>query len=79
MSQEKVELVRRAFEAYASGGVEAVVPFYTPDVVWLLADLWCRVLIAVLVSLSLVRVAIHAAGSFSLVSPGTLAIAGPRM
>ena len=40
MSQAKVELVRRAFAAYAEGGVEAVVPFYTPDVVWLAASEW---------------------------------------
>jgi ketosteroid isomerase-like protein len=40
MSQAKVELVRRAFEAYADGGLEAVVPFYTPDVVWLAASQW---------------------------------------
>lgn len=40
MSQAKVELVRKAFAAYADGGVEAVVPFYTPDVVWLAASEW---------------------------------------
>jgi ketosteroid isomerase-like protein len=40
MSQAKVELVRRAFEAYAAGGLEAVVPFYTRDVVWLAATEW---------------------------------------
>jgi ketosteroid isomerase-like protein len=40
MSQAKVELVRRAFAAYAAGGLEAVLPFYTADVVWLAASEW---------------------------------------
>jgi ketosteroid isomerase-like protein len=26
--------VRRSFEAYASGGIEATFPFYAPDFVW---------------------------------------------
>ena len=34
MSQENVEFVRRSFEAYASGGIEATFPFYAPDIVW---------------------------------------------
>jgi ketosteroid isomerase-like protein len=34
MSQRNVELVRRSFEAYASGGIEATFPFYAPDIVW---------------------------------------------
>jgi ketosteroid isomerase-like protein len=34
MSQENVELVRKATEAWNSGGVEAVLPFYSEDVVW---------------------------------------------
>ena len=33
MSQENVEIVRRIFDAYAGGGIEAALPFYTPDVV----------------------------------------------
>jgi ketosteroid isomerase-like protein len=33
MSQAHVELVRKAFEAFKSGEMEAVLPFYTPDVV----------------------------------------------
>ena len=33
MSEENVEIVRRAFEAFRSGGMEAVLPFYAPDVV----------------------------------------------
>jgi ketosteroid isomerase-like protein len=40
VSQTKVELVRKAFAAYAEGGLEAVLPFYTPDVVWLAASEW---------------------------------------
>jgi ketosteroid isomerase-like protein len=31
---ENVEIVRRSFEAYASGGIEATLPFYAPDFVW---------------------------------------------
>jgi ketosteroid isomerase-like protein len=31
MSQENVELVRRAFAAYAHGGAEALVQYATPD------------------------------------------------
>jgi ketosteroid isomerase-like protein len=34
MSQENVEMVRRSFDAYARGGIEATFPFYAPDVVW---------------------------------------------
>jgi ketosteroid isomerase-like protein len=34
MSQENVELVRKATDAWNSGGAEAVLPFYTEDVVW---------------------------------------------
>src|SRR3954451_11633215 len=34
MSQENVELVRRAFEAYANGGIEDLVQYATPDCVF---------------------------------------------
>jgi ketosteroid isomerase-like protein len=34
MSQENVELVRRAFEAYANGGIEELVQYATPDCVF---------------------------------------------
>lgn len=34
MSQKNVEIVRRSFEAYASGGIEATFPFYASDIVW---------------------------------------------
>jgi ketosteroid isomerase-like protein len=34
MSQENVELVRRAFEAYARDGLDAVLPFVAPDAVF---------------------------------------------
>ena len=34
MSQENVVLVRKATDSWNSGGVEAVLPFYTEDVVW---------------------------------------------
>jgi hypothetical protein len=33
VSQEEVDLVRKAFVAFKSGGMEAVLPFYAPDVV----------------------------------------------
>jgi ketosteroid isomerase-like protein len=32
--EDNVEIVRRSFEAYASGGIEATLPFYSPDLVW---------------------------------------------
>ncbi len=34
MSRESVELVERAFAAYREGGIDAVMPFCAPDVVW---------------------------------------------
>jgi ketosteroid isomerase-like protein len=34
VSQENVELVRRAFEAYARGGIEELVQYATPDCVF---------------------------------------------
>jgi ketosteroid isomerase-like protein len=33
-ASNNVEIVRRSFEAYASGGIEAVLPFYTTDFIW---------------------------------------------
>jgi len=33
MSQQNVEIVKRAIEAYADGGVDALVPFFSRDVV----------------------------------------------
>jgi ketosteroid isomerase-like protein len=33
MSQENFEIVRRAFEAFAAGGIEAALDFFAPDVV----------------------------------------------
>jgi hypothetical protein len=33
MSQENVELVREAVEAYNTGGIDALLPFFPPDVV----------------------------------------------
>jgi ketosteroid isomerase-like protein len=35
-----VELVRKAFEAYRTGGIEALLPFYAPDIVWFPAREW---------------------------------------
>jgi uncharacterized protein len=34
MSQENMELVRKGFEAFNVGGIEALLPFYAPDTVW---------------------------------------------
>ena len=33
MSQENVEIAKRAFDGFAAGGIEAALPFFTPDVV----------------------------------------------
>ena len=33
MSQENVEIVRRTFDVFAGGGIEAALPFFTPDVI----------------------------------------------
>ena len=38
MSRENVEVMRRVFEAYAEGGVEAATAFFAPDIVWNPAD-----------------------------------------
>jgi ketosteroid isomerase-like protein len=40
MSQENVELMRKSFEAFSVGGVEALLPFCAPDVVWYSAAEW---------------------------------------
>jgi ketosteroid isomerase-like protein len=40
VSQENVALVRTALAACSAGGVEAVLPFYAPDVVWFPAAEW---------------------------------------
>jgi hypothetical protein len=34
MAAENVELVRKALQAFATGGVEAALPFLSPSVVW---------------------------------------------
>jgi ketosteroid isomerase-like protein len=34
MPSENAKVVRRSFEAYASGGIEAALPFYDPAFVW---------------------------------------------
>jgi ketosteroid isomerase-like protein len=34
MSSENAKVVRRSFDAYAAGGIEAALPFYDPDFVW---------------------------------------------
>ena len=40
MSQENVDLVRDAFEAFASGGIGAALSFFPPDFVWYPTDRW---------------------------------------
>ena len=40
MSQENVEIVRRAFEAFSSDGFEDALAFFTPDVAWHTSDRW---------------------------------------
>jgi ketosteroid isomerase-like protein len=34
MSEENVEIVRRSFAAYDSGGLDAVAEFWRPDIEW---------------------------------------------
>ena len=34
MSQENVEVVRRALQAFADGGVDAMAEFWDPDITW---------------------------------------------
>jgi ketosteroid isomerase-like protein len=38
MSQENVEVVRRALQAFADGGLDAMVGFYDPDIDWRAAE-----------------------------------------
>src|SRR5262249_5416290 len=45
--------------------VQAANDKYSMAAVWLVGDVWCRVIIGVLAGVALVRVAIHAAGSIS--------------
>jgi uncharacterized protein len=40
MSRENVELVRGAFEAFGTGGVEAALPYFSPSFVWYTTDRW---------------------------------------
>jgi ketosteroid isomerase-like protein len=38
MSQENVEVVRSALEAFERGGLDATLAFYDPDVTWVVAE-----------------------------------------
>jgi ketosteroid isomerase-like protein len=40
MSQENVEIVRDAFQAFTAAGVDAALSFVPPDVVWYPTDRW---------------------------------------
>jgi ketosteroid isomerase-like protein len=40
MSQENVELVRGAFQAFQRGGIEAALSFFSPDCVWHPTNRW---------------------------------------
>ena len=40
MSQENVEIVRQALQAYNAAGVDAAISYFAPDVVWYSTDRW---------------------------------------
>jgi ketosteroid isomerase-like protein len=40
VSQENVELVRNAFQSFSAGGIDAALPFFSPDVVRYPTDRW---------------------------------------
>jgi ketosteroid isomerase-like protein len=40
MLQGNVELVRDAFQTFGAEGIDAALPFFSPDVVWCPTDLW---------------------------------------
>jgi ketosteroid isomerase-like protein len=40
VSQENVEIVRNAFEAFGAEGIDAAISFYSPDVVWYTIERW---------------------------------------
>jgi|SRR5580704_240528 ketosteroid isomerase-like protein len=40
MSQENVEIVRNAFQAFSAEGIDAALSFFSPDVVWHPIDRW---------------------------------------
>ena len=40
MSQQNVELVRNAFQALSTEGIEPALSFFAPDVVWYTTDRW---------------------------------------
>jgi ketosteroid isomerase-like protein len=40
VSQENVQLIRAAFDAFAADGLDAALPFFAPDCVWHPSDHW---------------------------------------
>jgi ketosteroid isomerase-like protein len=40
MSQENVEVVRKAFETFGAEGIDAALAFFSPDLVWYPTDRW---------------------------------------
>jgi ketosteroid isomerase-like protein len=40
MSQENVEIVRNAFQTFGAEGIDAALPFFSPDFVWYPTDRW---------------------------------------
>jgi ketosteroid isomerase-like protein len=40
VSRENVELVRNAFQAFSTGGIDAALVVFAPDVVWYPIDRW---------------------------------------
>ena len=40
MSQENVELVKRSFEAFSRGGIEAALSYFDPEVEWIGPPEW---------------------------------------
>jgi ketosteroid isomerase-like protein len=40
VSQENVEIVRNAFQTFGAEGIDAALPFFSPDLVWYPTDRW---------------------------------------
>jgi len=40
MSQANVEIVRNAFQIFGAEGIDAALPFFSPDLVWYPTDRW---------------------------------------
>jgi ketosteroid isomerase-like protein len=40
VSQESVEIVRRAFETFSGKGIDATLSFFSPEVIWYPIEVW---------------------------------------